>query len=379
MANIFINALQLSSGGGKNILDNYLESLYEKNLSNDYYILTPNYNEYKIFAKEKLIIIEINNLFKSKSFFIFLYLYEYQRIISKYKIELVFNFGDIVIPTKIDQIYFFDWAYAVYSAKNIWKGMSLRNLVTRKIKVFLIKRYINRVKLTLCQTDNIHKRLKQQFKLKNIRIIPTPLSSNLTDANSSKEFNFPEGKKIFIYPAGFASHKNFEVILKLGKLITKRKLPFLLVLTIDEEEAKEYLVRVNTHNIDCIHNTGKLDLKDISALYKNSDALLFPSLLETYGLPYIEAMFFRKPILTSDLDFARAICGDVPFYFNPYKEESILFEMMHFADDEVKLREKIVKGEDTIQALPDWEEVFFEFEQQIKLILNNNESIHNEK
>lgn len=379
MANVFINALQLSIGGGKNILDNYIERLYENKLYHNYYILTPSYDDYKKYSKEKLIIIEIKDIFKINISLIFLYFYKYQRIINKYKIDLVFNFGDIIIPTKVAQIYFFDWPYAVYSAKNIWKGMSFKNLLIRKIKLFLVKRYINIVELTLCQTDNIYQRLKIQYKLKKLKIIPTPLSLSFTNINSNIEFNFPTGKKIFMYPSSFSSHKNFEIIISLGKLIMSQKLPFLIVITIDEVKAKNYLSIIKNQNIDCIYNTGKLSLNEISALYKKSDALLFPSFLETYGLPYLEAMFFEKPILTSNLDFAKAICGDLPFYFNPNNAESILFEMIHFTEDKSKLKEKLEKGKDRIKALPDWDAVFFEFEQQIKLILKENISQPNEK
>ena len=42
----------------------------------------------------------------------------------------------------------------------------------------------------------------------------------------------------------------------------------------------------------------------IGNIYKKSDALLMPTLLESLGLPYLEAMNYKKSILTSKFDLA---------------------------------------------------------------------------
>ena len=52
-------------------------------------------------------------------------------------------------------------------------------------------------------------------------------------------------------------------------------------------------------------------------LYNQADAMFLPTLLETFSASYPEAMKMERPILTSDLDFAKDICGDAALYFNP--------------------------------------------------------------
>ena len=44
-------------------------------------------------------------------------------------------------------------------------------------------------------------------------------------------------------------------------------------------------------------------------MYKLIDALVFPSTIETFGLPLIEAASMGKPIIASDLDYAREVLG----------------------------------------------------------------------
>ena len=51
--------------------------------------------------------------------------------------------------------------------------------------------------------------------------------------------------------------------------------------------------------------------------YLNSDALLFLSKEESYGLPLVEAMFLGLPIICADRPYARRLCGDQAIYFDP--------------------------------------------------------------
>lgn len=62
---------------------------------------------------------------------------------------------------------------------------------------------------------------------------------------------------------------------------------------------------------------GVLSPAEVIRCYRQCDALAFPSLEESYGLPLVEAMFLGLPILAADRPYARALCGDEAIYFNP--------------------------------------------------------------
>ena len=369
--NIFVNFYNSKTGGGKNILDNFVYEILNDSKSNyNWIILVPDANNF-IKNDKNIRFITINSIARYNFFFPLLYFFSVPRIIKEYDVDLVVNFGDIVIPTKIKQIYFFDWAYAVYDEPYVWTAMKTKDLIVRKTKVYLIDCFIYNANLIICQTKNIAERLNKKYALKNILVIPTPVGLDFSLVNTVG-FDFPQEKKIFLYPASFATHKNFDIIISLGKLITKKMLPMVIVITVDETIASTFLQQLKDERIDCILNVGKVNSTVIPELYKKCDAMLFPSLLESYGLPYIEAMAFEKPILTSDLDFAHAICDDVAFYFDPFDTDSILNVMKHYDDDKVQLEEKIRKGKVTVETLPDWKKVFLEFEEQIEIILNKD-------
>lgn len=66
-----------------------------------------------------------------------------------------------------------------------------------------------------------------------------------------------------------------------------------------------------------ISNVGYVPLKNGPDLYRNCDILLMPTVLETFSATYPESMHMGLPIVTSDLEFARAICRDAALYFKP--------------------------------------------------------------
>jgi glycosyltransferase involved in cell wall biosynthesis len=47
------------------------------------------------------------------------------------------------------------------------------------------------------------------------------------------------------------------------------------------------------------------------------DALFFPSLAESYGLPLVEAMVMGLPVVCADLPYAHWLCADQALYFDP--------------------------------------------------------------
>lgn len=85
--------------------------------------------------------------------------------------------------------------------------------------------------------------------------------------------------------------------------------------------------------------------QELTVLYKNSLALLFPSLSEGFSLPGVEAMATGTICLASDIPVHKEIFKDAAFYFDPYNLQSIkkgIEEVRSLSKE--KREEKIKKG-----------------------------------
>jgi glycosyltransferase involved in cell wall biosynthesis len=69
--------------------------------------------------------------------------------------------------------------------------------------------------------------------------------------------------------------------------------------------------------------TGKITEAEKIYLMQNCKAFLFPSLLEGFGLPVIEAMSCGKPVFVSNLTSLPEIASDKGFYFENFDAQAM--------------------------------------------------------
>lgn len=369
MANILINGLNAKSGGGKSILINYLSVLSNINNPDKYFVLTPTSEDYSRFENSFIEVIHVKEIFNKLFFYPLVYTWILPRLIIQLKINVVFNFSDIPIKTKIKQIFLFDWAYAVYPESQVWGIMDLKSKLIRNSKLFLFKAYSSYVDTFICQTKTIKYRLFSIYGFENIVIIPNGVSQENTDGDRFKNFNLPNEKKL-LYLTHYYPHKNLEVFLPLGAMIKKMNLPYKLITTINATQgkgAKKFIKEILNQKLEqVIINIGVVEMKDVPSLYKQIDGLLMPTLLETYGLPYVEAMYNDVVILTSNLDFATDVCGDAAEYFDPANSEKILESIEKVFNDENLKRLLITNGKRKIKDLPTWQDTVYEYNKIIE-------------
>jgi glycosyltransferase involved in cell wall biosynthesis len=76
-------------------------------------------------------------------------------------------------------------------------------------------------------------------------------------------------------------------------------------------------------------------------LYKNCAAYVFPSLMEGFGLPGLEAMGYGAPVVSSNATCLPEVYADAAHYFDPNSTDDIARAIGEVIDDN-KLREKLI-------------------------------------
>jgi glycosyltransferase involved in cell wall biosynthesis len=64
-----------------------------------------------------------------------------------------------------------------------------------------------------------------------------------------------------------------------------------------------------------IVHTGKLSVEELNDEYRNTSALFFPSRIEGFGLPVLEAAVFGTPVVATDIPVLREVGGSDSLYF----------------------------------------------------------------
>lgn len=116
---------------------------------------------------------------------------------------------------------------------------------------------------------------------------------------------------IFLYPALPRVFKNFETLCRAAQLLTSRGVTgFEIRLTTDgHENGYARWLRKQFGATSHVRFIGRQTQDEMRSQYSQASAVVFPSKLETWGLPISEAKSQQIPLLLADLPYAHETVG----------------------------------------------------------------------
>jgi glycosyltransferase involved in cell wall biosynthesis len=238
-----------------------------------------------------------------------------------------------------------------YPSKH-YQRHSLKNRLLLRYHSRHLRKSLLHTDLLLCQTTAAQKRLIDKFGFHGrVEICPNAVSVFATAENSDQ--SMPDalacvaGKTRLFCLGKYYAHKNIESLIELFLRYGEELADVAVITTVaadQDPKAKVFLENIERYGLNqSIVNVGPIPQGDLGRYYGNCDALFMPTYLESFSATYIEAMHFRVPILTSDLDFAHTVCGDAAVYFDPWDASAIRDAIVGFKDN-VELAKALVKN-----------------------------------
>jgi len=306
------------------------------------------------------------------------------KMISDYKADMVLALGNLGVSNcSCKQAILIHQPQLMYDSKHfgnvsLWDRFRICAVKKR------VKKCLETTDLIFCQTPVARERFAKslRYPIENIKIVPNAVSefAKVNEKELKVNFLFDDYNKFnLFFLTRYMPHKNLEVLIDLFKLYPDDLKDVRCIISIEENQhknSKKLLNNIRKYNLqDKIINVGKLGQEGLAEFFLNCDALLFPTLLESFSGTYLEAMYFNLPILTSDLDFARYVCDDAALYFDPWDPADIL-KKIHMVKADSNLRKSLVeKGEERLQVFfKDWEVVLSDMAIELEnLFMNNKE------
>lgn len=114
---------------------------------------------------------------------------------------------------------------------------------------------------------------------------------------------------------------------------------------------------------DSVILPGFLTESDVALLYSEATAFIFPSLIEGFGMPNLEAMVYGCPVITSDAFAVKEVVGDAALVMaDPLDVEDLAEKMVKIVEDEELRRELVRRGQKRAGS--------FSWEKSARLLLN---------
>lgn len=168
--------------------------------------------------------------------------------------------------------------------------------------------------------------------------IVIPLASKFPiDAISSMKL--PTTSKYLLYVGRRDSYKNVNVLLE---SLTELK-EYDLVLFGGGELSEEEILIVGDSNINRVHCTEGPD-SFLQKCYMKASYLIYPSKLEGFGLPILEAISVACPVIASDISVFRELFGDAVTYFHPESAHELVNAIRYLNCHEENLKNQKEMG-----------------------------------
>jgi glycosyltransferase involved in cell wall biosynthesis len=115
---------------------------------------------------------------------------------------------------------------------------------------------------------------------------------------------------------------------------------------LDSPETTEIRAKITALGLTSeVYLAGVVDRPLLRTLYRHAGVFVLPTVLETFGFPYVEAMASGIPLVCADIDIARELCGDAAYYFRADDTEDLVAAMEHAMTDPERAR-KLAGGFD---------------------------------
>lgn len=356
--NILINASNLKKGGGMQVADSFIRQLYNYKSHKFYVVVTDSLSDLldDLTSSDNLILIKytqkkklLNVLFGKDAFL--------NNCVREYNIDRVFSIFAPFWRPSVKHICGFAKPQYIYKESPFFYNLKLKQRVKYKIVEFLHMRVI-KLESDILITENLNVSTRL-FEICHKRI-PVFTVTNYYNQIFEKpslwdtRIQLPKfsGFTLLTICANYP-HKNLKIIPDVVKYLNEKYPNFLFrfILTISPNEF--FINNVYAKEVLLLGNVG---ISECPSLYFQSDALFLPTLLECFSASYPEAMFMKKPILTSDIGFAKGICGDAAMYFNPLCPASIGEAIYRLANNVIERDKLIANGIKRLKVFDTYEE-----------------------
>ncbi|MDO4261044.1 MAG: glycosyltransferase [Eubacteriales bacterium] len=245
-------------------------------------------------------------------------------LVERYGADRVLSLQNIALPRAGVPQTVYEHNALPFSEYRFRPWEAFRPWTTQQILGRMMRRSIRRAEKVLVQTNWMKAEIVRQCRIPEDRVeVRFPPVEML----KTKPWEMDAEKPLFFYPAGAPAYKNHRTFLKACEWLRERgcvSYEAVWTVTGEENDGMRALKREAQEKGLPIRFAGPLPRQELFELYARS-VLVFPSYIETIGLPLLEARSVGAPILAADCLYARDGVGDYARaqFFDPFDAERL--------------------------------------------------------
>lgn len=238
---------------------------------------------------------------------------------NKFKPNIVFTvFGPAYFKAKAPHVVGFALPNMIYSSDCAQTVRPLTAVALDPVRAILFRRATHLV----VETETVRKRVVEKLGIDRDRITVigncvNPVLAQIEPAPTLSQTTFG-----ILVPSAYYRHKNLEIIPAVAAALRAidATLPFEFRLTLAPDSPQWMAIARQAEQLGVsrhIKTLGAVPLAKLGTEYLDASIVFLPTLREASTAVYPEAFHFCRPLVTSDIDFARELCGDAALFAEP--------------------------------------------------------------
>lgn len=199
----------------------------------------------------------------------------------------------------------------IYKLKRGAYKLTINNAIKKSVKIITPSNHVKEeligtFKINQSKISVIYEAAEEEYQK-----APTKKPENLLKKYSIK-------KPYLIYVGNAYPHKNLEKLFEAIKILNKNSKLNLVVVTARNVFSKRLEAQIAKNNLEqSVQVTPYIQSDELNSILRSSEAYLFPSLSEGFGIPGLNAMAAGVPVLASNIPTLQEIYQNAAVYFDP--------------------------------------------------------------
>lgn len=318
---ILIYATAAEIGGSISILNYYYNSYINQNHEVSF-IISGNFLQ----SDKNVEIMTFPKIKKSWIYRIYFYWFKLPFIIKSIDPDKIISLNNVAL--------FFTNRYQVLYIQqalpfSLYKTNILQNpylWFIKNVMGFVIIKSMFRVDKIITQSKWLKDLILEKYKIDQDKIVINQPDSDIHKSIEIEKPSFYTDNKVtFFYPSGFLAYKRHDTVIKALRELSNNYLKKIEVIFTISHLNKRINSLSSKFNDNVIKTPGIINKSQLAFLYQNA-VMVFPSEVESFGLPLLEAKSFKTVIFAKKTPFALEILEnyDKVFYFEDEKELALL-------------------------------------------------------
>lgn len=177
---------------------------------------------------------------------------------------------------------------------------------------FIIPKIAKNSRTIITVSETIKKEIVEKLNVspQKVHVLYNKVSNELVNSTPTKPNINIDSKSYYLMVGSVNPRKNFEFVNSIFSSRLKDK--NLIIVGAKHASFNQTNINEVANNIQYLSN---INPNELSWLYQNCLGFINPSFYEGFGIPNIETMYFQIPLLCSDINVFREVCGDYASYF----------------------------------------------------------------